>query len=192
MTLTVITGGQSGVDEGAAAAVDAYLNLARPVGHPKTMVDWYCWLPKGFRRESPMPSFMRKEKNKRVGELLLSKEYDERTNHNIVLSSAVLLIEQPGKRTPGTKLTLGLAKRNHRQLWRFQNADNKAVHKAESHAIAYWLRQLTTWQEGGDVTLMVAGPRESKWTEGFDIAYRVTQFIVDAYERDIHVQPTRA
>lgn len=194
MPLTILTGGQSGVDEGALEGAGKYILLetaAAGMRARRPEVDWMAWLPKGYRRETPMPEFMRKEKGKRVGELLLSKEYEDRTQHNITLSDAVLLIEEPGRTTPGTKLTLKLAKgKRGCQLWRFQNVANRAVHRAESYAIGYWLRSMESWM-GGPITLMVAGPRESKWGEGRSLASVIVGHICEAYERDIHVQPSR-
>jgi hypothetical protein len=194
MPLTVLTGGQSGVDEGALEAVHEYRNMKRPI-EQKLTVDWMAWLPSGYKRESPMPRFMREAKGSRVGELH-TKEYDERTQHNVMLSHAVLLIEEPGKRTPGTKLTLGLAKKARgMQIWGFQNVANRAIHRAESHAIAYWLRSIESWVEGGKevgITLMVAGPRISKWVNGKDVAASIMHTVIEAYERDIHVQPQRS
>lgn len=192
MSLIVLTGGQSGVDEGALLGVSDYMAVERAIGQ-KLTVDWMAWLPKGYKRESPMPGWMRKEKGSRVGELLLAKEYDERTQHNIIISNAVLLIEEPGKRTPGTKLTLGLAKKSPQmQIWRFQNVNNRAVHRAESHAIAYWLRSMESWLGSESLTLMVAGPRASKWADGCGIAASIMKYVVEAYERDVHVQPQRS
>lgn len=191
MPVTVLTGGQSGVDEGALRGVNDYTALERPIGQ-KLTVDWMAWLPKGYKREERMPPFMLKQKGKRVGELLLTDSYSERTKHNIVMSDALLVIEGPGS-TPGTRLTQTLAKKARMQVWRFQNADNRAVHRAESHAVAYWLRSMESWMGLGSapITLMVAGPRASKWPEGEEAAASILRYVVEAYERDVHVKPNR-
>lgn len=202
MPLTILTGGQSGVDEGAAEGAWTYCtehlirnNAAKPLSRTDSKVDWKCVLPHGYKRESPMPAWMRENKNRKVFAIGY-KEYDERTNVVTDMADAVLLISEPGKITPGTKLTLGFAKRKGKQIWRFRNVANRAVHRAESHAIAYWLRSIESFmgkdrKEHG-LNLMVAGPRASKWADGSKLAHLITKAICEAYERDIHVQPSRS
>ena len=169
----MISGGQTGVDTGA---VDA----ARTLG--ETFADWEALLPKDYRRESPMPKWMTKEMGKRVRELKV-KQYEERTEHVMLRAIACLTIEHPEHTTPGTTLTLKLAKKHKVQLWRFQNIEDKAKWKAECHAIAYWLRSLLA-SHGPDITLMVAGPRAGKWKTGEEVAFALVTTILRAVVED--------
>lgn len=199
MQLRVITGGQSGVDEGALKGAYVYCeqrtheNEINPLRATPLTIDWECVMPKGYRRESQMPRWMHhfKEAPEKKIWCIDSENYDARTEEVCAQSQAVLMIAPPGKLTPGTKLTLQLAKGFKLQRWRFQSSNNIAVHKAEAHAIAYWLRSCMSMHRDEQFTLMVAGPRESKWNQGFSIAMNVTRYILEAYEKDIHVAPNR-
>ena len=175
MGITVISGGQTGVDTGG-------IDAAKVLG--TEFADWEAMLPAGFKREKPMPDWMIKEKGKRVRELKQATQYEDRTKHVVSRAVACLVIEHPDKETPGTKLTLSLCKRNGGvQLWRFQNVQDKAKWKAESHAVAYWLRSLLS-SHGPDITLMVAGPREGKWGAGETTAFALVTTILRAVKED--------
>lgn len=174
MGIVVISGGQTGVDTGA-------IDAARVLG--EKFADWEALLPKDYRREADMPKWMKAEMGKRVRELKQCKQYDERTEHVMSRAVACLTIEHPEYVTPGTKLTLTLAKRYKPQLWRFQNIEDKAKWKAECHAIAYWLRSVMV-SHGPDITLMVAGPRGGKWKTGEEVAFALVTTILRAVVED--------
>ncbi len=174
MGIVVISGGQTGVDTGA---VDA----ARVLG--EKFADWEALLPKGYRREADMPKWMKAELGKRVRELKQCVEYSQRTEHVMLRAVACLTIEHPEHTTPGTTLTLNLAKKHKPQLWRFQNIEDKAKWKAECHAIAYWLRSLLQ-SHGPGITLMVAGPRAGKWKTGEEVAFALVTTILRAVQED--------
>lgn len=174
MSIVVISGGQTGVDTGA-------IDAARVLG--EKFADWEALLPKGYRRESDMPKWMKAELGKRVRELKQCAEYNQRTEHVMTRAIACLMIEHPEHTTPGTTLTLKLAKQQKVQLWRFQNVNNRAVWKAECHAIAYWLRSILQ-SHGPDITLMVAGPRAGKWNTSEEVAFALVTTILRAVQED--------
>lgn len=200
--LHVITGGQSGVDEGAVMGVHAWRtsviedNKTRMANPWPLNTDWECVMPKGYRRETPMPLWLKELKKTHIT-CLNDRDYGFRTAYVTNMVDAVLVIAEPGKSTPGTELTIRIARDDmHKQLWRFQNVANRAVYRAESHAIAYWLRSMESFvcvgkRKGHALKLMVAGPRESKWADGLDVAYDIVKLVCEAYERDIHVKPSR-
>jgi len=174
LPLSIITGGQTGVDTGA-------LDAARNEGYR-----WGALLPYGYKREAELPLFMAKEKGSRVVALDCQK-YDQRTKEVIKRADACLVIQEDGEDTPGTVLTIKLAMDAGLPLWRFMNIDNSSMYKAESHAIAYWLRSLVHLY--GDISLMVAGPRAGKWKEGEERAFGIVSYILRAYREDVVVRP---
>jgi len=146
----IISGGQTGVDTGALLAAESY-------GMP-----WQAYLPQGLRRESPMPEWMRKG----AIELLGVTDYAQRTGRCIELCDAVLIIA-PTLTTPGTKLTLGLARSAAKQIWW-----HEPMSGVDTLSIHHWLKQQQNWL-GRELVLMVAGPRESKWRGAEAMAKRV-------------------
>lgn len=132
--IKILTGGQTGVDTGAALA-------ARLSGVP-----WACVLPAGYRREEPMPDWMREHSRQ-----LASPDYAYRTRWCVDRADAVLCYAP--HRTPGTQLTHRYAKRTNKpNLWLTARSDVQVWDRGRD-----WIRGL------GSITLMVAGPRESRW-----------------------------
>jgi len=133
--LTIISGGQTGSDQGA-------LRAARSRGIPTG-----GYAPRGFRTEAgPTP-----ELGTVYGLVEMpTDDYPLRTKANVGVVDAVLWIGNP--RSPGGKLTT-----------REANHLGKPLFVAESgvgacpQAVVDWLRRLRS----GDVRLMVAGNRES-------------------------------
>lgn len=163
--IKVITGGQTGVDTGAALAART------------EKFDTRCIMPAGYKREEPAPDWL-----KGITTCLKTTNYAVRTKTVMAQAVAVLVIEPDGNKSPGTKLTVDLAKEQGKHLWRFMHIGDRAIWKAEQHAIAYWLRSLEHLY--GEVTLMVAGPRAGKWAEAHDCAFIITQNLLQAIRGD--------
>jgi hypothetical protein len=166
--ISVITGGQTGVDTGALLA-------AR-----EAKLEAWAMLPKGNKREKPMPDWM-----KAIATQSKSREYDGRTREVVDRSDAVLVIKPDVKMTPGTALTRSLAVNKGKQIWWFRNHRDRALWKAEAHAVAYWLRSLeVALDEGHDLTLMIAGPRAGKWPTAENDAFVICQLMFRALNGD--------
>lgn len=165
-SLKVITGGQTGVDTGAALACVA-------MGTFPGLLPCDVIFPKGFRRETPGKGLIGAEKLAKLvkesggGAYCTDDErYDHRTKEVIRRTQALLLICPTIDSSPGTALTYKVATDNGHQTWVFRTVNDKAYWKAEGHAIGYWLKSLLPhWFVDGrpGINLMVAGPRESKW-----------------------------
>lgn len=93
MELKIISGGQTGVDQGA---LDAAIQLGIPHGG---------WCPKGRRSEAgPIPEKYQLEES-------TSSHYGDRTRMNIRDSDGTLIVVEAGKKIgPGTKLTIEMGK----------------------------------------------------------------------------------
>lgn len=145
---TVITGGQTGVDTGALrAAIEVKVGA-------KTI------MPLGHKREEPAPKWLLD-----IAECTDSGKYDARTKAVIKRCQACIVIAPSINNTPGTILTVRLAKDEGLQLWVFDSVNNRAVWNAEAHAMAYWIKQMERHCYPS-LSLMVAGPRGSKWRAG--------------------------
>lgn len=141
MTWTILTGGQTGVDTGALLAAE------------KLGLRWKAYLPRGLRREKPMPKWMFKW----ALELMTSDKYEDRTKTCVQQADVVMVLGQH-LQTPGTRLTVELA-----------HHYDKLVIDQDGQYINLGIQQ---WRPLGSGVLMVAGPRGSKWPEGSARAYK--------------------
>jgi len=157
--IKLITGGQTGVDTGAALA------------GVTEKVPTICYLPKGMKREEPVPDWMLQ-----IASALETDSYAARTQAVTKMATATLVIQPDGDSTPGTALTLREAKDQGNQVWRFMNVADKAKWKAEAHAVAYWLHSLEHLY--GEFYLMVAGPRGGKWEDGTPVAHDIMRLVL--------------
>jgi Circularly permutated YpsA SLOG family len=154
INVKIITGGQTGVDTGAMRAAVALGVQSR------------AYFPRGFKREEPLlPAY---QWLRDLGECIKSDSYSARTLHTVSKANAVLVIPGP-ESTPGTDKTITLAREANVPLWVMRYTADPAYLRAESHAVAYWRAQMGR----KDVTLMVAGPRGSKWRAGEAMALAV-------------------
>jgi hypothetical protein len=128
----VVSGGQTGVDR---AALDAARALGLPSGG---------WCPRGRRAEDGAIA-AEYPLRETPGE-----DYAERTEWNVRDASATLVLTR-GQPSPGTALTIDLARRLERPLLVLDLRDDP-----DPGAVARFVRD---WQVG---VLNVAGPRESQ------------------------------
>ncbi len=146
-TLTIISGGQTGVDR---AALDAALQSKIPMEGwcPRGRVAEDGVLPERYTlRETP------------------SGRYPERTEWNVRDSEGTLLLPY-GRLLGGTGLTAQLAKKHGKPTLRLDLANPSHRHQAASK-ILKWMR------EAGITRLNVAGPRASSAPEVYDLTQRI-------------------
>jgi hypothetical protein len=146
--LKIISGGQTGVDR---AALDVAIDLGIPHGG-------YC--PKGRRAEDG-----RIHDRYQLDETETA-QYNVRTYLNILHADSTLIIAPSFTLSTGTLLT-------QRTCWKLSRACMVAVPGATHHAdAAEWMRDSLSERDGerGTRVLNVAGPRESKWPDGYEAA----------------------
>ncbi len=132
ISLTIISGGQTGVDRGA---LDAALELGLPHGG---------WCPHGrLAEDGRIPDQYRLRET-------ASTEYPVRTELNVRQSDATLVLFR-GRPSGGTELTLRLAER-----FGMPAAAIDLDGEADPAAVRRWLAERNV------ATLNVAGPRESQ------------------------------
>jgi len=146
MIQKIISGGQTGADQGA---LDAAIKLGIPHGG---------WIPKGRPTENgKLPD---KYKLKEMP----TKSYPKRTEQNVIDSDGTLIITH-GKLTGGSKLTQKVAKKHDRPCIHIDL--NKTLVFMASSEINSWII------ENGIEVLNVAGSRASKdaeiYKDSFDI-----------------------
>jgi Circularly permutated YpsA SLOG family len=159
--ITIVHGGQTGVDRGAH---ETAISLGWPVdGYmPRDGRDEFGAIPEDVAR------YLRPHESTR---------YAARTEANVRSSDAVLVVVRAARdpqMTPGTALTIDLATRLHKRL-RVVDADSTG------RWIAEWIwRDLLgqlSFEAQAPIRLLVAGPRESKWSsarvETIDLLRRV-------------------
>jgi hypothetical protein len=130
--LNVVSGGQTGVDR---AALDAARAAGLPIGG---------WCPRGrLAEDGPIPAEYPLRETP-------SDDYAERTEWNVRDADATLVLTR-GRPSPGTALTIELARRLDRRLLVLDLRDSP-----DPTAIATFVR------EGEMAVLNVAGPRESQ------------------------------
>lgn len=131
----VISGGQTGADQGA---LDAALELKHPCGG---------WCPKGRKSEAGrIPDKYPVQEYK-------SSDYPARTEANVIDSCGTLIFSY-GAPTGGTKLTVKLARKHNKQYFIF-DLDQDAMNQDPD---IIW-----EWGLDNDIYILnVAGPRESK------------------------------
>lgn len=140
----IISGGQTGVDQGA---LDACLESGFPCGG---------WIPAGRKTENGYLStrYPLKETQEAV--------YEIRTNMNVKDSDGTCIFAQ-GELAGGTQYTAACAKALQRPLLiLFPVNDNYTKLVA----------QLSDWIATHNIGILnVAGPRKSEWTEGYKHSY---------------------
>jgi putative molybdenum carrier protein len=130
--LNVVSGGQTGVDR---AALDAARAAGLPIGG---------WCPRGrLAEDGPIPAEYPLRETP-------SDDYAERTEWNVRDADATLVLTR-GRPSPGTALTIELARRLDRRLLVVDLRDSP-----DPTAVAAFVR------EGEMAVLNVAGPRESQ------------------------------
>lgn len=148
--ITILHGGQTGVDRGAHEAALGASDWSIAGYMPRDGRDELGKIPEAVARHlQPCP---------RSG-------YGARTEMNVAIAEALLIVvrdEDDPRATPGTAKTIDLA--------RDRKLPRKIVDpSASDYDVACWIRALTHRQLGLDggaqpLRLMIAGPRESKWT----------------------------
>ncbi|GAB7004845.1 putative molybdenum carrier protein [Nocardioides sp. AN3] len=149
----IMSGGQTGVDRGA---LDAAKEAGRAYGG---------WCPSGgLAEDRPEPPGLLAD----YPELRSTPSSDpaERTRRNIRDSDATLVIRADGSSSPGTDLTIETADRLGRPC---------LVTEGDPDAVLAWLDGL-----GSDLTVNVAGPRESEQPDGYRVAYLLLQQVLEA------------
>jgi hypothetical protein len=170
--ITIVHGGQSGVDRGAHdAAIELGWTIAGCMSHDGR--DEFGKIPEDVAK------FLRP--HERPG-------YAARTDINVRSSDAILIVARDARdprATPGTALTIDLAAKQRRCL--------KIADPRSGREIAAWIWRDVLGQgelpliEARSVRLMVAGPRESRWpgarAETTDLFRRVAQELCEMSAR---------
>lgn len=141
--LTIVSGGQAGVDRGA---LDAALELGNPCGG---------WCPKGRAAEDgAIPE--------RYPLQQVQGGYAQRTRRNVAESDGTLILYR-GALTEGTRLTLEFCHELGKPVC-LVDADNSSPAMAAVTAREFIV-------EHNIEKLNVAGPRESHWTHAHEYAF---------------------
>ena len=145
MLRKVISGGQTGVDQGALAAA---CKLKIPIGG---------WAPRGFRCEGGQIPKKYAEKMKEAPD----SDYRDRTERNVVAADATIIFCYDLSDSPGTRLTMDLCRKHGKpfvdmvtETNMFQDNDDGYEHMA---------RLLEEFE-----VINVAGSRESKFPGIFE------------------------
>lgn len=148
--LTIVSGGQAGVDRGA---LDAALELGNPC----------CgWCPKGRAAEDgPIPL--------RYPLQQIEGGYAQRTRRNVEETDGTLVLYR-GTLTEGTQLTLELCNELGKPVC-LVDADDSSPAMAAVSALEFIV-------ERGIEKLNVAGPRESHWTHAHEYAYDAVHALI--------------
>ena len=139
--LKIVSGGQTGVDQGALeAAVDFG-------------VDWGGWVPKGWRAENgTVPEQFRARMQEHA-----SANYIVRTRQNVADSHATLILTDAYPLTGGTLRTRDFCMNMMKSHFVVSFGEADAVGKVRK-----WLGQFFAVAHPVPFVLNVAGPRESK------------------------------
>ena len=157
MMLKIVSGGQTGVDQGA-------LDAAMALG-----LDWGGWAPKGWRAETGTIG-MKYRPNMRE---LASSNYLVRTRRNVADSDATLIVADRYPLTGGTLKTRFFCAEMHRSHFVVTFGERDAVEK-----VRQWLSQFLCAKQERPFVLNVAGPRESK---AHGIQNRTCAFLKEVY-----------
>ena len=164
--MIIIQGGQTGVDRGAWRGAGD-MGLARGGWMPASQHDELGLIP-GEVSHNLRPA-------------LNGGENRSRTIANVVDADAVLIIHPPGRMSPGTSLTWLQAGANGKP-WIVIDGSPRRLNHVEP-----WLREVHgRFLNSTDAAirmfrLMVAGPRASKWSDGFDVARRAMHIVGAVY-----------
>jgi hypothetical protein len=171
----IISGGQTGVDTGA---IEGALHVGLVFGG---------FAPAGFTTErGTVPIAWRFNERPDTSGLVedSSPRYESRTARNVGVADLLLLVVPNLLRptdTPGTKMTVDMAYRRRKAL------PTMSTDGGNIEAVRSWLKcqgALIRGLDGGPdpqagapwgpgIRLMVAGPRESKWDTGANVAKAV-------------------
>lgn len=147
--LKIISGGQTGVDR---AGLDVAIQLGLPCGG---------WVPRGgLAEDHPDPPGLLAVYPDLIE--TASRTYPERTECNVVNSAATLIVQPRNLSSRGTALTIRLADKHQRPFLVCDGTDPQLVSR--------WLDRTWLTRPAGAVGLVlnVAGPRSSRWPEGYD------------------------
>jgi len=153
MTVKLVSGGQTGVDQGA-------LQAARALG-----IDWGGWAPRGWRTEAGPLSVVYRERMQEHS----SSNYLCRTQKNVVDSHATLILTHELPLSGGTRKTLDFALMARRPHLVVGLDETNGVQKVQKWIRSFFEAEMPPTQ----LVLNVAGPRESracgiqKRTKGF-------------------------
>lgn len=141
MIRKIVSGGQTGADRAALDAAD------------RAGIEHGGWVPRGRKAEDGrIPARYRLRE-------MPSFRYADRTEKNVLDSDATLIVSR-GPLTGGSRLTLGLARKNRRPCL---HVDLGVVATEEAVAgVRSWI------EKNGVGTLNVAGPRASNDAEIYD------------------------
>jgi len=147
----IISGGQTGADQGA---LDAAMKYSFPYGG---------WIPKGRKTENgPLPdTYNLKE--------MPAANYVDRTEKNILDSSGTVIISH-GKLTGGAKLTQKLAKKHNRPCLHINLNETPAFFAAS---------EINAWINNNEIKILnVAGPRASKDSQIYEDTKYIIQGVI--------------
>ena len=146
MNIKIVSGGQTGVDQGA---LEAAVQLGLEFGG---------WAPHGWLAEKPLgaiPEAYRAAMREYPDQGANAQNYRERTKANVRDSHATLILVEKLPLEGGTKLTRDFAA----SIRRSHHVVDMSAANAKEDALA-WLRQFLGMSSA--LVLNVAGPRESK------------------------------
>ena len=139
--LTIVSGGQTGVDQGA---LEAAIDLG---------VGWGGWAPKGWRAENgTVPERFRPRMREHA-----SANYIMRTKRNVADSHATLILSDAYPLAGGTLRTRDFCVNMMRPHFAVTFGETDAAEKVRK-----WLGQFFAAEHPVPFVLNVAGPRESK------------------------------
>jgi hypothetical protein len=137
----VVSGGQAGVDR---AALDAAAAMRFAQGG---------WCPNGrLAEDGPIPGHYPLKETP-------TGDFSQRTEWNVRDSDATLILS-PQPLEGGTRLTERLARGHEKPCLALDPSEPAALQKANT-----WLERI------GPATLNVAGPRASRWADGYAVSF---------------------
>lgn len=150
MLKKIISGGQTGADQGA---LDAAIELGIPHGG---------WIPKGkLTEDGPLPAKYRLKE-------MPTKSYPKRTEQNVIDSDGTLIISR-GPLTEGSAYTQKMALKHAR---RFLHIDLNEI------PVSFAASEIVQWLFENDIEILnVAGPRASKDPEIYDDVKNIVEGI---------------
>ena len=156
--LKIVSGGQTGVDQGA---LEAAVDLG---------IEWGGWLPKGWRAENgTVPERFRAKMREHE-----NANYIVRTKKNVADSHATLILTDAYPLSGGTLRTRDFCTNMLRSHLVVSFGEADAAEKVRK-----WLGQFFAADHPVPFVLNVAGPRESK---AGGIQERTRQFLVDVLQ----------